>query len=107
MLIDTKLQYRLTTTLCTLMLLSPVVAQAASDEDLAAMRSQMAALSERLDRLEAENRALTAANAEMVKSQRETATTMAAVSEKTDAVVAEVNEQAASGNWTDNIRWKG
>ena len=101
------MRYRVTTALCTLLLLSPVVTQAASDEDLAAMRAQMMALSERLDRLEAENRALTATNAELVKGSEETAVTVAAVSEKTDAVAAEVEEQAAKSSWTDNIRWKG
>ena len=100
-------RYRVITTLCTLLLLSPVAAQAATEEDFAAMRAQMQALSERLDRLEAENKALTAANAELTKNSQETAATMAAVSEKTDAVVAEVEEQAAKSNWTDTIRWKG
>jgi hypothetical protein len=90
-----------------LLLLSPVLAQAAADEDFAAMRAQMMALSERLDRLEAENRALTAANAELVKSAQETAVTVAVVSEKTDAVAAEVKEQAAETSWTDNLHWKG
>ena len=43
-----KIRYRVTTTLCTLLLLSPVVSQAATDEDFAAMRAQMMALSEGL-----------------------------------------------------------
>jgi hypothetical protein len=101
------LRYRIITALCTLLLLSPVVTQAASDQDLSEMRAQMMALSERLDRLEAENRALTAANAELVKGSEETAVTVAAVSEKTDAVAAEVEEQAAKSSWTDTISWKG
>jgi len=67
----------------------------------------MMALSERLDRLEAENKALTAANAELKQSGQQTAATVAAVSEKTDAVVAEVEEQSAKSSWTDTIRWKG
>ena len=102
-----KIRYRVITTLCTLLLLSPVAAQAATEEDFAAMRAQMQALSERLDRLEAENKALTAANAELTKNTQETAASVAAVSEKTDAVVAEVEEQAAKSSWTDTIRWKG
>jgi len=101
------LRYRIISALCTLLLLSPVVTQAASDEDLAEMRAQMMALSERLDRLETENRALTAANAELVKSSEETAVTVAAISEKTDAVATDVEEQAAKKSWTDSIRWKG
>ena len=102
-----KTRYRFITALCTLLLLSPVAAQAATEEDFAAMRAQMQALSERLDRLEAENKALTAANAELTKNTQETAASVAAVSEKTDAVVAEVEEQAAKSSWTDTIRWKG
>ena len=100
-------RYRFITALCTLLLLSPVAAQAATEEDFAAMRAQMQALSERLDRLEAENKALTAANAELTKNTQETAANVAAVSEKTDAVVAEVEEKAAKSSWTDTIRWKG
>jgi hypothetical protein len=88
-------------------LLLPVLAQAATDEDFTAMRAQMMAMSERLDRLEAENRALTAANAELMKSSQETAVTVAAVSEKADAVAAEVKEQATESSWTDKLRWKG
>jgi hypothetical protein len=102
-----KTRYRITTAVCTLLLLSPVVSQAASDEDFAAMRAQMMAMSERLDRLEAENRALTAANSELTKNNEATAVTVAAVSEKTDAVAAEVEERAAKTSWTDTIRWKG
>ena len=102
-----NIRYRFITAFCTLLLLSPVAAQAASEEDFAAMRAQMQALSERLDRLEAENKALTAANAELTKNTQQTAASVAAVSEKTDAVVAEVEEQAAKSSWTDTIRWKG
>jgi len=98
---------RFRVTLFTLILLSPVLAQAANDEEIAAMRAQMMALSERLDRLEAENRELTAANAELAKSQQETAVTVATVSDKTDAVAAEAEEKAAKTSWTDTIRWKG
>jgi hypothetical protein len=98
---------RFRVTLFTLILLSPVLAQAASDEEIAAMRAQMMALSERLDRLEAENRELAAANAELAKSQQETAVTVATVSDKTDAVAAEVEEKAATTSWTESIRWKG
>jgi len=102
-----KTRHLIATALCALMFLSPVVTQAATDEDFAAMRAQMAALTERLDRLEAENRVLTAANAEMAHNNQQTAVAVAAVSEKTDAVAAEVNEQTAETNWTDTMRWKG
>jgi len=88
---------RIKVTLFTLVLLSPVLAQAASDEEFAALRAQMMALSERLDRLEAENRELTTANAELAKSSQETAVTVA----------AEVKEKPAKTNWTDTIHWNG
>ena len=102
-----RIRFQIITTLCTLLLLSPLVTQAASDDDFAAMRAQLLAFSERLDRLEAENKALTTANAELVKNNQETAVAVTAVSEKTDAVAAEVKEQAAQTSWTDTIRWKG
>ncbi len=102
-----KMLSRFSVTLFTLLLLSPVLAQAASDEEFAALRAQMMALSERLDRLEAENRELAATNAELAQSNQETAVTVAAVSDKTDAVAAEVKEKAAKTSWTDTIRWKG
>jgi hypothetical protein len=98
---------RISIATCTLLLLSPVVSQAASDEDLAAMRAQIIALSERLDRLEAENRALTAANAELARTDQETIVAVAAVSEKTDAVAVAVEEKTAKTSWTDKIQWKG
>ncbi len=107
MLTYKNIPVRFRVTLFTLILLSPVLAQAANDEEIAAMRAQMMALSERLDRLEAENRELTAANAELAKSQQETAVTVATVSDKTDAVAAEAEEKAAKTSWTDTIRWKG
>jgi len=99
--------YRIVTVLCTLLLLSPVAAQAASDEELAEMRTLLMALSERLDTLEAENRALAAANAELKKGNEETAVSVAAVSEKTEAVAAEVKEQATKSSWADSLRWSG
>ncbi len=102
-----KTRYLVATTLFALLLLSPVVTQAATDEDLAAMREQLMALTRRLDRLEAENRELAAANAEMAQNNQQTAFAVAAVSEKTDAVAAEVEEQAAETSWTDKMYWKG
>ena len=102
-----RMSTRITTLICTFMLALPVASQAASDEDLATMRAQLQTLSERLDRLEAENRELTKTNAELVKDTRQTAVTVAEVSDKTDAVAAEVKQQAEETNWTDTIRWKG
>jgi uncharacterized protein (UPF0335 family) len=100
-------RYLIATTLCTLLLSAPVVTQAASSDELAVMRAQLTALTERLDRLEAENRALTSANAEMLKNNQQTAVAVAEVTEKTAAVAAEVKEQAAETDWTDSMRWKG
>lgn len=100
-------RYLIATTLCTLLLSAPVVTQAASSDELAAMRAQLTALTERLDRLEAENRALSSANAEMLKNNQQTAVAVAEVTEKTAAVAAEVKEQAAETDWTDSMRWKG
>lgn len=107
MLTVKKIRTRMTVAVLTLLLVSPVVTQAASDEDFAAMRAQMKALAERLDRLEAENRELTAANAELQKKNLETATTVAAVSDKTDQVATELDKQTATSKWTDTLRWKG
>ena len=87
---------RVTTVLCTLLLLLPVVTQAASNDEISVMRAQLMALSDRLDRLEAENRELAAANVELAKSQQNTAATVVAVSEKTDAVATEIKDQSKS-----------
>jgi hypothetical protein len=84
-----------------------VVSQAGTDEEISEMRALLQAMSERLDQLEAENRALAAANAELQQSQKDTTVAVAAVSEKTEAVAAEVAEQSVAGSWTDTIRWKG
>lgn len=54
-----RIPIRISTLICSFLIALPVASQAASDEDLVAMRVQLQALSERLDRLEAENRALT------------------------------------------------
>ena len=85
----------------------PGASQAASDEDFAAMRAQIQALSERLDQLEADNRKLTAANAEMTKLNQDNTATIASMSEQSEAVAAEVQKQAAATDWTDKLRWKG
>ena len=106
-MIEKKIPYLVLTMICTFTLLMPLVSQAASDDELAAMRAQLQAMSERLDRLEAENRALASTNEELAKTSQQTAVSVAAVSEKTDAVAADIMEQAAETSWTDTIRWKG
>ncbi|NOR20184.1 MAG: DUF3373 family protein, partial [Xanthomonadales bacterium] len=102
-----NIQTLFTSALCVLFLSTPVVAQAASDEDLSDLRAQLLALSERLDRLEAENKSLSASNAELLRSNQETAVAVAQISEKTEAVAAVVDEQATKTDWTDSISWKG
>lgn len=99
--------FRPITMLCTLLLSLPVVSQAASNDELAAVRAQLLALSERLDRLEAENQALTTANAELTKTTQQTVVAVNDVTEKTAAVAAEVKAQSEKTDWTDTIRWQG
>ena len=101
------LRARIAVATCMVLLASPIITQAADDEDFAAMRAQLKALSERLDRLEAENRELTAANADLMKSNQKTTASVAMVSEKTDAVAAEVEKQAGKSSWADRMYWKG
>lgn len=107
MTIHKQFHMKTITVLCTFLLLLPVTSQAASDDELAAMRAQLLALSERLDRLEAENRALSAANAEMAKTTQQNAVAVAEVSEKTEAMATEAQEMAAKSSWTDTLRWQG
>ena len=100
--------------LCTALLASSGNAHAATDAEMAAMREQLNALSQRLDKLEAENRALTASNAELAQSQQATKEQLADVSAQ-QAEPDSNNKQvaAASGsstketNWSDRIRWQG
>jgi hypothetical protein len=102
-----KIRFGLSIALSALLLMAPVISQAASDEDMAAMRAQLLAFSERMDRLETENRALTTAIAAMAENNQETAVSVTAVSEKADAVAAEVKNQSAETDWTDRMHWKG
>jgi hypothetical protein len=102
-----KTQIVTTITICVFLLSAPTVSQAASDEELAAMRAQLQALSDRLDRLEEENRSLSVSNAELLKAQKETSIVVTAVDEKTEATAAAFEEQAATEEWTDRMRWKG
>ena len=97
----------ITTAICLLLLSLAMETQAASDEELAALRAQMQALSDRLDRLEEENRALTTTNAELLKSNRETVVAVAKVNEETEATTAELKDHASETDWTDKIHWKG
>ncbi len=95
------------TLVCFFLLVSPIALQAASDEELAAMRAQILALSERLDRLEADNHELAATNAELLKANQETSTELVETNEKTAVTAIEVKTQTAETNWTDKIYWQG
>jgi hypothetical protein len=107
MAIDNPKYFRLIATLCVFSLLGPVTVQAASDDELSEVRAQLLALSERLDRLEAENHSLKSANAELTRSNQLKAVTIADVSEKTEAVEAVVEQQKQKENWTERMRWQG
>jgi hypothetical protein len=102
-----KIRFGKTIALCASLLLSPQVTLAASDEDLAAMRVQLQALSQRLDRLESENRALTSSMAEMAMSTHDTTIALADVPEINDAILSGVKEQSPTSNWADTMRWLG
>jgi hypothetical protein len=97
----------LMTTLCTFLLFLPITVQAASDDELSEVRAQLLALSERLDRLEAENQSLKSANAELTKSSQQTTKAVAEVSKRTEAVAADVEQQADQTSWTERMRWQG
>jgi hypothetical protein len=99
----------LMTAFCTFLLFLPITVQAASDDELSEVRAQLLALSERLDRLEAENQSLKSANAELTKSSQQTtkAVAMAEVSKRTEAVAADVEQQADQTSWTERMRWQG
>ena len=83
---------------------SPAVA---SDAEIQAMREQLLALSQRLDVLEASNRELRQANAQLQVSSQATAAAVADVSEQTAAVADQVNESSGASSWADRIRLKG
>jgi hypothetical protein len=108
----------LVTVLCTVLLTSPGNASAATDQEIEAMRLQLSALSQRLDKLEAENRALVASNTELAQSQQATKAQLADVTAKQANVSVDSagNQQVAAAetpassketNWSDRIRWQG
>lgn len=104
----------------TVLISAPDQARAATDEEIEAMRLQLNALSQRLDKLEAENRSLAAANAELTQSQHAANTQLAELSSRqtTAADGTDANRQLATeqtsatsasqeSNWSDRIRWQG
>jgi len=102
-----KFQVGLVTGFCSLLLLLPIITQASSDDELSSLRAQLLALSQRLDRLEAENRALAATNEELASDNKENLVAVKTVSKKTETVAAEVQKQNTKTDWTDTIHWKG
>ena len=102
-----NIQAGITAAMCILLLSLPVETQAASNEELTELRAQLQALSDRLDRLEEENRALTATNAELLKSNEDSAAALSEVTEKTEFVTSVVEEQMTEKDWTDRIHWQG
>lgn len=105
----------------TLLLTSPGKARAATDEEIEAMRVQLNALSQRLDKLEVENQVLSASNAELTQSQQASKARLAELSgRQTDPAEGNVNVNHQAGttqapanpisretNWSDRIRWQG
>ena len=78
---------------------APAAFGAVSDEDFDSLRQQLAAMSDRLDTLAAENAALR-------RSQTQTGTAVAAV--QTSVVeVQDAVANATTGSWTDSIRMDG
>ena len=78
-------------------IISPVASAAVSDEDFAALREQLAAVSARLDQLEAENAELRAAQVQADTAISDVQTTVAEV-----AAVP-----ATSSSWTDRVKLDG
>lgn len=105
----------------TVLLSSPGKAHAATDEEIEAMRVQLNALSQRLDKLEAENQVLSASNAELTQAQQASKAQLAELSARrttpADGTVQSNNQVAAieapasssskETNWSDRIRWQG
>jgi hypothetical protein len=79
-----------------LMAVSPIAMGAVSDEDFAALRADLAALTQRLDELAAENAQL-----------REQSGQTAAVAQEASEKIAAVEEASADPSWTDRISIDG
>lgn len=82
-------------------------AASADDGELRMLREQIAALSQRLDQLEASNRELQSTNESLAAADRDNAAAVVAVSEKTEAAMADWEGQATKASWADSLRWKG
>ncbi len=85
--------------LVTAVLIGPSALAAVSDAEFAELRAQLAAVSERLEALAAEN-------AELRRAQDQTATAVSAV--QTDvAAVSDVKVSGSKASWTDRIKLDG
>lgn len=107
---------------CAFLASQPAISMAAGDEDLAAMRLQLEALSKRLDKLEADNKALAASNAQLRNvgpAEHAGDTAIASSAAGSDASVASTTDSPVvaatstgkssdkESNWSDRIRWEG
>jgi len=97
--------------LSALLFCSQALAQSSEDE-IKALRTQVELLTERLDRLEQQNRELSQslqqAQVPATASAEAIATTETQLDQKIDQAVAEeVDERMAAVSWAERIRWKG
>ena len=105
--------------ICTYVFCLPVNSFASSDEDIAAMRAQLEALSKRLDKLEADNRELLATN-QQLRNAAEAApaparpespqVAQASASDSSKEMVDYTSSTPAAdsdASWYDRIRWEG
>jgi len=97
--------------LSALLLGSQALAQS-SEEEMKALRAQIELLTERLDRLEQQNRELSRslqqAQVPVTASAKAIAATETELDQKIDQAVAEqVDERMAAVSWAERIRWKG
>jgi hypothetical protein len=88
-------------------MVSPPLLADGHDSELDAMRHQLQAFSERLDRLEQSNRDLRQENARLRESSEENAAAVAEVGEQTSAVAEQFNTASGASSWTDRITLKG
>jgi len=87
-----------------------VSAAATVEEELALLKGQLKALTERFESLEAANRELQAANAELTEAGRQyasVATTASVKAEQAEAAIAGLEENAGASSWADSLRWSG
>ena len=97
----------ISTLYCSLFLVMPVNSHAAVEQELAQMRALLHSMSERLDRLELENRGLTNTNAALIKASQTPPANITPISELRIEQDTESINNPATIDWTDKISWKG